>query len=185
MRYTIGMDQLTPPWYVLTGGPSSGKTTLLGRLEEMGYMPVPETARIFIEQELASGKTLEQIRGDKVKFQHDMLPMKIEAERNLPKDRVVFFDRGMHDTVAYLAHAGVEHSEVVSAAINNTTYRKVFLLKRFPLVADNARTETDEEAEEIERLLFKTYRESGIPTIEVPTMPIEERVQFILENTTV
>ena len=52
-------------WYVITGAPSSGKTTLLRELEKAGYRVIHEVARTIIESELAQGRTLKQIRSDK------------------------------------------------------------------------------------------------------------------------
>jgi predicted ATPase len=172
----------TRPWYVLTGGPCAGKTTLIEALGAMGYKTMPEAARAFIEQELAKGRTIEEIRADKVDFQHRLLPMKLEAQKALLEDEVVFFDRGMHDTIAYLAQIGVHDDEKTNAAVAQTHYQKVFVLDRLPLEYDGARTETSEEADEIDGLLFKVYEESGIPTMRVPVMPIEDRIAFIFAN---
>ena len=49
------------PWYVLTGGPCSGKTTLIDELKQRGYSVFPEPARIVIASELAQGKTIQDI----------------------------------------------------------------------------------------------------------------------------
>jgi len=49
-------------WYVITGGPSSGKSTVLSCLEKMDYRIIPEAARVLIDEEMAKGKTLEEIR---------------------------------------------------------------------------------------------------------------------------
>lgn len=38
--------------YILTGGPSTGKTTLLCELEKLGYAVVPESARSIIAEEI-------------------------------------------------------------------------------------------------------------------------------------
>src|SRR5258708_28338808 len=89
-------------WYVLTGAPSSGKTTLIQELEKMGYKVAYEWARIYIDQELARGKTLEQIRRNELSFQHQILKLKVEFEKKLEPKDTVFLDRGIPDTTAYL-----------------------------------------------------------------------------------
>lgn len=33
-------------WYVLIGAPSSGKTTILDKLQSHGYLIIPEVARV-------------------------------------------------------------------------------------------------------------------------------------------
>lgn len=45
-------------WNVISGAPCSGKTTLIEQFESKGYRTVPETARQFIENQIARGKTL-------------------------------------------------------------------------------------------------------------------------------
>ena len=42
--------------YVLTGGPCSGKTTVLNILAKCGYPVVPELAREMIEKEILNTK---------------------------------------------------------------------------------------------------------------------------------
>ena len=55
----------TPPfriqtrWQVLTGSACTGKTTLIQLLAEEGYTVVYETARLYIDKELAKGRTIE------------------------------------------------------------------------------------------------------------------------------
>ena len=43
-------------WYVITGAPCSGKTTLIEQLADKGYRTIPETARLYMENEMAAGQ---------------------------------------------------------------------------------------------------------------------------------
>ncbi|GLU45411.1 AAA family ATPase [Allomuricauda sp. NBRC 101325] len=43
----------TNPYYVITGGPGVGKTTLLHELKQRGFMVVPEIARELIKEQQA------------------------------------------------------------------------------------------------------------------------------------
>ena len=43
-------------WYVITGAPSSGKSSVIRELENLGYRVVHEVARAYIEEELKKGK---------------------------------------------------------------------------------------------------------------------------------
>ena len=70
-------NSLESKWYVITGGPSSGKTTVLKKLAELGYLTYPEAARVFIDGEMAKGKSLKEIRGDEAEFQRKVLKIKI------------------------------------------------------------------------------------------------------------
>jgi len=53
----------TPNWYVMAGGPSSGKTTLVGEMAKLGYATYPEAVRIIIDREMARGRKLEELQG--------------------------------------------------------------------------------------------------------------------------
>ena len=115
-------------WYVLTGGPSTGKTTLIDEFKKRSYTVVPEAARLYIEKHLAKGETIEQIRGDEVAFQRALFAMKVAAHEDLPTDVSVFFDRGMHDSEAYLRVQGILHDPELKKILDRITYKKVFLL---------------------------------------------------------
>ena len=49
-------------WYVITGGPGSGKTTTLNYLNMLGYHTTIEHARHFIDTQMITGKTVNEIR---------------------------------------------------------------------------------------------------------------------------
>ncbi|PIS15984.1 hypothetical protein COT62_00785 [Candidatus Roizmanbacteria bacterium CG09_land_8_20_14_0_10_41_9] len=55
-------------WYVITGAPSAGKTTLLKELEKKGYTVIYEAARIIIDREMKKGKKLSEIRKNELEF---------------------------------------------------------------------------------------------------------------------
>ena len=44
-----------PNFYVITGGPGSGKTTVLAELMRLGHRCIPEDARAVIQEQVASG----------------------------------------------------------------------------------------------------------------------------------
>lgn len=179
--YDRGMTT-PPPWYVLTGGPCAGKTTLLAELEKRGYKTVPEAARTYIDQERAKGRTLEKIRSDEGVFQHALIPMKVSAEQNASKDDVTFFDRGMHDSLVYFSYAGVSHHPELDEALTHSHYRKVFILDMLPYEKDDARTENYDTASQIHLDLKTAYQNAGMEVVEVPVMPVSARADFVLSH---
>ena len=44
-------------WHVITGAASCGKTTLIDLLADKEFQTVPETARLYIEREMAKGRS--------------------------------------------------------------------------------------------------------------------------------
>jgi predicted ATPase len=170
-------------WYVITGGPSSGKTTLLTALESKGYRIFPEMARVVIDEGISRGLSIEQIRKDEKKFQLDVLKRKQEIEARHKPDVLTFFDRGMHDTLAYMRSYNWKIEKALEKEINKSTYRKVFLLDPLPTYEkDYARTEDKEFKSGINHLLCEAYEKAGLDVIHVPFYSPENRVEFVLKR---
>lgn len=91
----------TTNWYVITGGPSSGKTTTVNLLRERGYKTTIEHARHYIDTERITGKTVEEIRANQLLFQRGVFDMQIAEEGSLSPDDTVFLDRAIPDARAY------------------------------------------------------------------------------------
>lgn len=168
-------------WYVITGAPSSGKTTTISILSKMGYLTHTEAARILIDKEISKGKSLEEIRKDEREFQRKVLRMKIEIEEKLPKDKIVFLDRGIPDTIGYYQLYEFDVQEILKFCKRNV-YKKIFFLEPIPFEKDYARIEDEKKAEKLSELLKKAYLDLGYEVIVVPRMTIEKRVNFILSN---
>ncbi len=131
-------------WYVITGGPSSGKTTVLNELAKLGYLIYPEAARVFIDEEMAKGKTLKEIRGNETEFQKQVLKIKIKVEKEAPKDKIIFFDRAIPDSIAYYQICGLDSKEVLKFC-QRKVYRKIFFLEQLPFDQDYARVEDNNQ----------------------------------------
>ncbi|HBR56680.1 MAG TPA: hypothetical protein DEA22_04315, partial [Blastocatellia bacterium] len=56
-------------WYVITGGPSSGKTTMVNLLNKRGYKTTIEHARHYLDTQRANGKTVAEIKKHQREFQ--------------------------------------------------------------------------------------------------------------------
>ena len=94
-------------WCVITGAPCSGKTSVVNELERRGYKVVHETARAYIDQQLAAGRRLDQIKADELAFENHILNAKLAIESSLPANETIFFDRGIPDSIAYFKLAGL------------------------------------------------------------------------------
>lgn len=169
-------------WYVITGAPSSGKTTIIDLLKDKSCNVVHEMARIYLNEEMQKGKTLEEIRKNEVNFQEKVLDLKIDYEKDLPKNEVIFFDRAIPDSYAYLKLYGVSDDSLLKKSLNNSHYKKVFLLDFLEYKKDYARIETQEQQKQIHDLLRESYNKTNADIIEVPIMSPKERVEFILSH---
>lgn len=168
-------------WYVITGAPSSGKTTILKYLEKNGHKVYYEWARIYIDKEMSKGKTLKEIRKDEVLFQKQILKLKINFEKKLEPKKTLFMERGIPDSTAYLdLVGGIDLS--LRKSLNKSNYKKVFILDIIKFRKDYARSESQDQAFILDVLLEKSYTDLGISVLRVPMMSISKRAKFILDN---
>ncbi len=173
------MSSISTNWHVVTGGPSSGKTKTLEYLYVLGNTIVPEMARMLIEDEMMTGKTLQEIRQHEGSFQERVLQMKIETENQLDPQKHTFLDRGIGDSIAYFRLNSMDPQPVFEAS-KKRIYKTVFLLEQLPFQSDEARTENEDSARQISDLLFEAYSQLKYKVIRVPVMPVHERAVFIL-----
>ncbi len=167
-------------WCVITGGPSSGKTTTVNILRERGYVTTIEHARHYIDTQRVTGKSVEEIRANQIVFQRGILDMQIAEEEALDPEAQVFLDRALPDALAYYRFLGLTPDVEYLSLIGPGRYRAVFVLDLLPLAADYARTEDRPAQVEIHRLLTDVYTELGYRPLAVPALPPVERVDFIL-----
>ncbi len=170
-------------WYIITGAPNSGKSTLIKLLADREYKTIDEAARIFIDREIARGEELKDIRNNEINFQKKILEIKIQLEKKIPKKEIVFWDRGIPDSEAYYKLQGIALDNYLKKAIENSVYKKIFLLDYLPYQKDYSRIESEEEQIKLHRLLRDVYGKINVPVIEVSKMnSAEERLGFILNN---
>ncbi len=175
-------NRIKTNWYVLTGGPSSGKTTTVDLLSQRGYKTTIEHARHYLDTQRSVGKTVEEVRANKRKFQLGVLDMQIEQEKSISVEDVIFLDRAIPDALAYYRFLNLEEDEKLLKALQKVSYKKIFILECLPLVKDYARKEDETAQKQIHQLITEVYNSLPFPVIHVPVLPPEERVDFILNN---
>jgi predicted ATPase len=168
-------------WYVVTGSPSSGKTTLIRELERLGCRVVHEVARNYIESQMEKGRTLEEVRADKRSFETYILNAKVAIEATLPKDEVIVLDRAIPDSIAYFEAAGLDATEAVEKSPRNQ-YRKIFLLDRLPYKTDHARIEDQETAMKLDQGLEQSYKMLGYDVVRIGPMSVQERLDIVVRE---
>jgi predicted ATPase len=167
---------------VITGGPCTGKTSLINYLESVGHTTVPEAGRLVIEKLKDSFKWPAK---DFRYMQLQILLKQLELESKIPVDaRQVFYDRSALDNFGYCEQFGVEPPEELYEYAEKTRFDKVFHLEPIgKFTPDRVRYETPEQAREIHELIAKVYRKFGYSPIKVPLKDtIYERYQFILRD---
>lgn len=169
-------------WYVITGGPCSGKTTTVAMLGKLGYRTTVEEARHYLDLQRANGRSLRDIERNRKRFQLKVLKEQIRQERMLDPAKIVFLDRAIPDARAYYRFWGLPEDRVLTEAMETVFYKKVFILDCLPLVKDYARHEDVAAQSRLQALLTDVYHSLPFQIIHVPVMPADLRVKLILEN---
>ena len=172
----------TTRWHVVTGGPSSGKTTTVNLLRGRGYTTTIEHARHYIDLQRITGRSTAEVRARQSEFQRAVVDMQIEQERSLDPQQTVFLDRALPDSLAYYRFLGLAPGTALLGALAGARYATVFLLDLLPLASDYARTEDPAAQRRIHDLLGQVYEELGFPVVTVPALAPDVRVELILER---
>lgn len=169
-------------WHVITGGPSTGKTTVINLLAKQGYKTTIEHARHYIDTMRSEGKTVKEIRNNNRKFQLGVLDMQIEQEISINPEDIVFLDRAIRDAKAYYQFLELDYDNKLIEAMKSISYKNMFILDRLPLVKDYARTEDEKAQKFIHSLILDVYELLPFPVVYVPVLEPKDRVNFILKN---
>jgi predicted ATPase len=168
-------------WHVITGVPCSGKTTLIDHFAELGFRTVPETARIFFEEEMPRGRAIDEIRENGAALERGLIDMQLRFERGLKVRDVAFLDRGLPDSLTYCRVAGLDPNAFLSECFRYR-YASIFVLDRIPIQQDSIRIEDDAIADLIDKWLTRDYSALGYSFVKVPVLSAQERLAFVLER---
>lgn len=167
-RATI--NQMHYPWFVVTGAPSSGKTTVVNLLKEQGYHTQEEVARkLLIGKEYVESSELEQY----------IIRQKITDHMEAPRDRVVFFDRGIPDSLAYYRFHNYQYDAILRHSLQYARYEAVFLLEPLSFEKDGLRNDYAEYVQELHQHIKEAYHDLGLFVISVPVTSAAERFRII------
>jgi predicted ATPase len=168
--------------FVITGGPGSGKTTLIEALEQAGFARSREAGRAIIQdQQAIDGPGLPW--RNRALFAELMLAWEMwsfRMARALPGP--VFCDRGVPDVLGYLRLMKLPvpaHMERAAADIRYN--RRVFIAPPWREIfqTDEERRQDFDEAIRTYEAMAATYEGLGYALIELPRGGVQERVAFV------
>lgn len=172
-------------FHVITGGPGSGKTSLIDALARAGYAHTVEAGRAIIQDQLAIDGPALPWR-DPSAFAELMLSWELRSYRMAEATNgPVFFDRGVTDLVGYMTLIGRPVPAHIARAAERFRYnRRVFVAPPWLAIytQDAERKQTPEEAVRTYEALVAAYTTCGYDLVSLPLVSVEERVRFVLAD---
>jgi predicted ATPase len=170
---------------VLTGGPGSGKSTLIDAFERAGFSRSLEAGRGIIQDQVDIGGPAVPWH-DRVLFAELMLCWEMRSYRMAEQQTgSVFFDRGVPDVVGYLRLSKLPVPAYFEKAAEIFRYNhRVFMAPPWQEIfqQDRERKQDFNEAARTYEVLAETYQAFGYELIELPRVPVAERVRFVLQR---
>lgn len=170
---------------VITGGPGTGKSTIIDHLLKMQFTCMPEISRSITKEAQRSG--IDQLfLEDPLLFSRLLLDGRIDQYENasaLGSDKV-FFDRGIPDIHGYMDYLGTQYPEIYMEKSNEFRYSHVFMMPPWKDIytTDNERYESFEQSLSIYQYLIEGYKKMNYNIIRVPEGKVIDRVNFILNS---
>ncbi len=173
-------------FFVLTGGPGSGKSAIIEALHEAGYARAPEAGRAIIQDQVAIGGSALPWNNPAL-FAEVMLSWDIRSYREAQQStETVFFDRGVVDVLGYLRLVGLPTPEHINQAVATFRYnQRVFIAPPWEeiFVTDHERKQDFATAVRTYEAMITAYGENGYELIELPRTSVDRRMRFVLERT--
>ena len=171
--------------FVVTGGPGSGKSSLIDAMTRRGFRTMPEAGRAIIQDQVRIGGPALPW-ADRAIFAELMLGWELRSYHEaLASDAPVLMDRGIPDVVGYLTLCGLPvPAHIESAAKIHPYNERVFLAPYWGAIfaQDAERKQDRQEAEATGRVMAETYTRLGYQIVELPLVGIEQRADFIAER---
>lgn len=178
-------DSLKQQKIVITGGPGTGKSTIIDQLIRLKFTCMPEISRSVIKQGQKEG--IDQLfLSEPLLFSEKLLEGRIQQyhEAGRQKTSYVFFDRGIPDVHGYMDYLGTDYPKDYHEKSNEFRYTHIFMMPPWKKIhkVDNERYESFEQSMSIFQFLIEAYEKLDYKIITVPEGSVEQRVDFILNS---
>lgn len=178
---------------VITGAPGTGKTVVVEALTAGGYVCFPEVIREFTQEE-ALAKNPDELTSNPIVFANDAMAFNTKLiegrtrqhqNADFSKHSFNFYDRGLVDVLAYMDFFNQTYPEHFIESCQTYRYDAVFIMPPWKDIfhVEVGRYESFDEAISLHESLLKRYEAFGYTPIVVPTDSIENRTEFILQQT--
>ncbi len=171
--------------FVVTGGPGSGKSSLIDAMARRGFRTMPEAGRAIIRDQVGIGGSALPW-ADRALFAELMLGWELRSWHEAAAGAgPVLMDRGILDVIGYLILCGLPVPAHVEAAARLHRYNNLVFLAPYwdaIFIQDAERKQDRQEAEATARVMAQTYTRLGYRIVELPLLGIEERADFMADR---
>lgn len=171
-------------FFVITGGPGMGKTSLLEELERRKYICIPEIGRQIIIHQM-------NIKGIALPWKSPMLFGELmfrQAHEDFltcgEQQQPVFFDRGIPDVIGYMELCRLQPGREIKEIAKSLRYHPlVFITPPWEEIYrnDTERKQSFPEAVETYKMMQRVYTKFGYQTLEIPKVSIRDRADFLIK----
>lgn len=170
---------------IISGGPGSGKTSIINALIKQGFHCEEEFSRHIIEEGIRTGSGI--VPWDKLDlFTEKVFEGRIQQFYHGDQfDGTIFYDRSIIDSIAYMEH---DHESIPQNYVENAQklryHSQVFITPYWDAIytTDNQRKEPFEKAISLEKSIIDCYKKYGYQIVLVPKTDIKTRIDFILNT---
>ena len=170
---------------ILTGGPGSGKSTLINEFKNRGYSCSIEAGRAIIQdQKRIEGSALPWL--DPSAFAELMLNWELHSWHDATDTKeLYFYDRGIPDIAGYLQLCDFPIPKHLNNAINMFRYSNIVFITppwRDIYKQDEERKQSFSEAEKTYLAMIDVYKKYKYKLIEIPKLSVDKRANFIINE---
>ena len=163
--------------FIITGGPATGKSSIIEYFQQIGHACFEEVSREIIKEK--------NIQTSAKNFDFEDAVFQERKKHYLAATKMHFYDRSMLDGLAYMKLQNTPIPLGMKTDLKEYRYEsKVFIAPVWEKIyhQDRERLESFEEAIAIDKSLRNIYYRFGYELVEIPLTTIEERVKFILSQ---
>jgi predicted ATPase len=167
---------------LITGGPGSGKTSIINELQNKNYNCEHEIVRSLTLEGKENGIDQLFLKNPLI-FSEKLLELRINQFNKKQSQLHTFYDRGAHDALAYLNYMKIKYPKVLITKVNKVKYDKVIVLPPWKdiYIQDDVRYESFEESINIYNEIIKIYDYFKMNPIILNKGTVNTRIENILE----